>query len=156
MSWGKQTYTNVYFTYVSDGDYFKCPAGNKLLKSNSDLSNNGVTYYKYLAKQRFCNSCNLRPKCIEHNHPRPRSLFRRSDGGNDFIERMKDKIDTKKGRMIYSKRMSVVEPVFGNIRWSKGMNRFTLRNKVKVNTQWNLYCIVHNIGKICNFGVPVV
>jgi len=65
--WGKQIYTNVDFTYVSDGDYFKCPAGNKLLKSNSDLSNNGVTYCKYLAKQRFCNSCNLRPKCIEHN-----------------------------------------------------------------------------------------
>jgi hypothetical protein len=27
------------------------------------------------------------------------------------------------------------------------MNRFTLRGQKKVNIQWQLYCIVHNIGK---------
>ncbi len=35
----------------------------------------------------------------------------------------------------------------------KGMNRFTLRGRLKVNIQWMLYCLVHNIGKIANFGV---
>jgi hypothetical protein len=32
------------------------------------------------------------------------------------------------------------------------MNRFTLRGKVKVNIQWKLFCIVHNLEKIVNFG----
>jgi hypothetical protein len=155
-TWGSQTYSKEDFEYVNDDDYFICPAGQKLTKSNSDLSNCGITYYKYNAKQRICGSCDLRPKCIQHQHPRPRSLFRRSDNGNEYTERMRNKIDTIKGREIYSKRMSVVEPVFGNIRWAKGMHRFTLRGKTKVNTQWNLYCIVHNIEKICNFGVPVL
>jgi hypothetical protein len=27
------------------------------------------------------------------------------------------------------------------------MDRFTLRGKKKVDIQWKLYCIVHNIGK---------
>jgi hypothetical protein len=32
------------------------------------------------------------------------------------------------------------------------MDRFTLRSRIKVNIQWMLYCLVHNIEKIINFG----
>jgi hypothetical protein len=153
-TWSAQAYANDDFEYSSRGDYFKCPAGKKLLKAKSDLSNNGITYYKYIAKQKDCSSCSLRPKCIGHNLPRPRSIFKRSDGGNDYIIEMRNKIDTVNGRRVYSKRMSIVEPVFGNIRWAKGLSRFTLRSKRKVNVQWLLYCTVHNIEKILNFGCP--
>jgi hypothetical protein len=31
---------------------------------------------------------------------------------------------------------------------NKGLKRFTLRGKDKVNAQWLLYCMVHNIEKI--------
>jgi hypothetical protein len=41
--------------------------------------------------------------------------------------------------------MSVVEPVFGNIESNKRLNRFSLRSKNKVQGQWQLYCLVHNI-----------
>jgi hypothetical protein len=27
-----------------------------------------------------------------------------------------------------------------------------LRSKIKVNIQWMLYCMIHNIGKIVNYG----
>jgi hypothetical protein len=36
--------------------------------------------------------------------------------------------------------------------YQKGLNRFSLRSKKKVDGQWNLYCMVHNIGKIANYG----
>lgn len=150
--WGEKMFNREDFTYYKDGNYYVCPAGNRLDYAKSDLTTNGLTYYKYVAKQRDCSMCSMRSKCISHSHPRPRSVFSRSDGGNIFIGRMKDKIDTSLGRKIYSKRMSVVEPVFGNIRWAKGMNRFTLRGKKKVTVQWLLYCLVHNIEKICHFG----
>ncbi|MDP2819957.1 MAG: transposase [Polaromonas sp.] len=45
-----------------------------------------------------------------------------------------------------------VEPVFANIRHNKQLNRFTLRTQPKVNTQWMLYCLVHNIEKLANNG----
>jgi hypothetical protein len=32
------------------------------------------------------------------------------------------------------------------------LDRFTLRGRIKVNIQWVLYCMVHNIGKILTFG----
>ena len=45
-----------------------------------------------------------------------------------------------------------MEPVFGNLK-NKGMGRFTLRGKKKVNTQWQLFSLVHNIEKIAHVGV---
>jgi len=85
-----------------------------------------------------------------------------NDRGTNPVQEMKNKIDTPYGRSIYSKRMSTVEPVLGHIAGIKKLNRFTLRGKQKLNTQWLLYCpgrlfynllglaahIVHNIGKV--------
>ena len=65
---------------------------------------------------------------------------------------MKHRVDSAKGKQIYSHRMSVVEPVFGNITTNKRLNRFSLRGKQKVDAQWKLYCMVHNIEKLMNYG----
>jgi hypothetical protein len=54
------------------------------------------------------------------------------------------------GRRQYSKRLGCIEPVFGNITTNKGMNKLTLRGQLKVNAQWQLYCLVHNIEKLQN------
>jgi hypothetical protein len=65
---------------------------------------------------------------------------------------MAEKIDSEKERRIYHQRIGIVEPVYANIGTQKGMDRFTLRGKIKVNIQWLLYCIVHNMGKIAVYG----
>ena len=52
------------------------------------------------------------------------------------------------GTVLYRQRIATVEPVFANTRRPKGMDRFTLRGKVKVGIQWLLYCLVHNIEKM--------
>jgi hypothetical protein len=48
--------------------------------------------------------------------------------------------------------IGTLEPGFANIRHNKRLNRFTLRGHAKVNTQWHLYCMVHNIEKLANSG----
>jgi hypothetical protein len=65
---------------------------------------------------------------------------------------MPEKIDTEQGREIYNKWIGIVEPVFANIRFQKRLDRFWLRGKIKVNIQWLLYCMVHNIGKIMSYN----
>jgi len=65
-----------------------------------------------------------------------------------YAQKMKVKIDSSAGRRQYSKRLGAIEPVFGNITTNKGMNRFTLRGQEKVNAQWQMYCLVHNIEKL--------
>ncbi|MFC1591707.1 transposase [Thermodesulfobacteriota bacterium] len=70
----------------------------------------------------------------------------------NYSREMAAKIDSERGRKIYPRRIGIVEPVFANIRTQKRLDRFTLRGKQKVNIQWLLYCMVHNIEKIANFG----
>ena len=63
------------------------------------------------------------------------------------------KIESEEGRQIYPRRIAIVEPVFGNIRVQKRLDRLNLRGKIKVNIQWLLYCMVHNIEKVANYGL---
>ena len=65
---------------------------------------------------------------------------------------MKCAIDSARGRRLYSQRIGTVEPVFGNLRHNKRLARLNLRGREKVNTQWHLYCMVHNIEKLANSG----
>ncbi|WP_373921676.1 transposase [Undibacterium cyanobacteriorum] len=67
-----------------------------------------------------------------------------------YTEAMKQRIDSAEGRQQYSRRLATVEPVFGNLRYNKKLDRFTLRGQKKVNTQWHLYCLVHNIEKLAH------
>ncbi|MFA5914557.1 MAG: transposase [Sterolibacterium sp.] len=74
------------------------------------------------------------------------------DSPSHYTERMKQAIDSDRGRVLYARRIAIVEPVFGNLRHNKRLDRFTLRTRSKVNTQWNLYCLVHNIEKLAHHG----
>jgi len=58
---------------------------------------------------------------------------------------MKTRLDTPEGRAQYAARFGAVEPVFGNVRYNKGLDRFTVRGRTKVDAQWKLFCLVHNI-----------
>jgi hypothetical protein len=61
---------------------------------------------------------------------------------------MKARIDTPEGRAQYAARFGIVEPVFGNLCHNKGLTRFTLRGRTKVDAQWKRFCLVHNIEKL--------
>jgi hypothetical protein len=60
--------------------------------------------------------------------------------------------DSPEGRARYGRCFATVEPVFGNLRHNKQLNRFTLRGQKKVDAQWKLYCLVHNIEKLAHHG----
>jgi hypothetical protein len=65
---------------------------------------------------------------------------------------MRERIDSVAGRERYAQRFATVEPVFANLRANKRLDRFTLRGRTKVDTQWKLYCLVHNIEKLAKNG----
>jgi hypothetical protein len=56
------------------------------------------------------------------------------------------------GKEMITRRFATVEPVFGNLRGNKRLHRFTLRGKAKMDGQWKLYCMMHNIEKLANHG----
>lgn len=65
---------------------------------------------------------------------------------------MRARIDSSEGRAQYAQRFATVEPVFANLRANKRLDRFTLRGRLKVDTQWKRYCLVHHIEKLAHAG----
>ena len=61
---------------------------------------------------------------------------------------MARKLRTKKGRATYSKRKSIVEPVFGQIKRARGFVQFSLRGMEKIRGEWALVCLTHNLLKL--------
>ena len=68
--------------------------------------------------------------------------------GATRVDRMRRKLQTKKGAAIYALRKTVVEPVFGQIKEARGFRRFLLRGLKKVQGEWALICLTHNILKL--------
>lgn len=67
--------------------------------------------------------------------------------GATRVERMKKKLQTKAGKAVYAARKCVVEPVFGQIKQARGFRQFVLRGLQKVQGEWALLCMTHNILK---------
>lgn len=137
-----------------------CPAGNQLSHRGVRESETGQPTAYFEGRLLQCRHCPLKTKCM-HN---PRAADHRKGAGRQvsfgldskrkptYTDWMKHRVDSDYGKQIYSHRMSTVEPVFGNIGTNKRLNRFSLRGRTKVQGQWQLYCMVHNIEKLKNYG----
>ena len=133
-----------------------CPAGKKLYSSGSACSTHGRRHHKFKGAKRDCVPCTLRERCLRH--PERTTIRQVAFFDKDrhsplrYTERMRRAIDSPRGRRLYGRRIAIVEPVFANLRHNKRLDRFTLRTQPKVNTQWHLYCLVHNIEKLAHHG----
>lgn len=68
--------------------------------------------------------------------------------GATRVERMQRKLETQIGAAVYAMRKAIVEPVFGQIKQARGFRQFLLRGLKKVQGEWALICLTHNIRKI--------
>ena len=138
----------------------ECPSGEKISYHGTRIDQSGQKRIHFQGRLLQCRNCKIKEQCMHKpesaNHRkgngRQVSFLSDAKAGNKYTNWMKQRVDSKKGKLIYSHRMSVVEPVFGNIGTNKGLNRFSLRSKQKVDGQWKLFCIIHNIEKLKNYG----
>ena len=143
------------FDYDPEAKTCVCPAGKHLYSNGSDCTINGYAAAKFQGALRDCEPCTQRDKCLlkpDKTKVRQVAFFKGKAGQESYIDQMKRRIDSADGRARYGRRFATVEPVFGNLRHNKQLNRFTLRGKKKVDGQWKLYCLVHNIEKLAHHG----
>ena len=69
----------------------------------------------------------------------------------DAKGRMARKLRKKKGKEIYARRKTIVEPVFGQAKEGRGLRRFLLRGLEKVNGEWQLWGATHNLNKLWRY-----
>lgn len=120
--------------------------------SVKNIETAGRQYVRFSGYLKDCRVCPLQSQCMRKTPSKQRRQVQfeinKSTKFISYTDKMRVKIDSSAGRRQYSKRLGAIEPVFGNITVNKGMNKFTLRGIDKVNTEWQMYCLVHNIEKL--------
>ena len=145
------------FTYDETKGKLICPGGKELyLKNRNFFDHRGNCGISYMGKKTDCRVCELRAKCLRKPNTVARQVTifhgRLEDAPKTYIQRMIERFDTALGRFLYSRRLGIAEPVFANICHARGLDRFTLRGRLKVDIQWKLYNMVHNILKILRYS----
>jgi len=87
---------------------------------------------------------------LPHGQPRPPKRGPMPKDA-DAKARMARKIRSKKGSKIYAQRKAIVEPVNGQIKEARGLRRFLMRGQEKVNGEWLLIGMTHNLLKLFRF-----
>ncbi len=153
----RDLFTTDDFIFPADLSHCICPAGKRLYRSGQNVVVNNFKAFKFKGTKSACLSCKLRTKCLRHPERTPVRqvayfVGRSEKGENTFTEKMKHKIDSTVGRVLYGVRLAIAEPPFAHICSAIGLKRFTLRGRFKVDTQWKLFCIVHNIKKVHRYA----
>ena len=117
-----------------------------------------MEFMQFQARESDCNTCELRNRCLRSGTQKAKSrqvnirLSMACEEPASALEKMRRKIDSVWGRHVYSHRLGIVEPVFGHITSALGLKRFSLRGRDKVNGQWRLMTLIHNISKIHRYA----
>lgn len=142
----KQPFANDKLYYDEQKDYYICPMGQKMeyIGDSKRRTSTGFvqTYKRYQAKN--CSNCPLNGVCHKSKGNRIIEI-------NVNLKRLRDKahrlLNSDQGIVHRKKRCYDVEPVFGNIKHNHGFKRFMLRGRKKVEIEWGLIAIAHNIRK---------
>ena len=116
----KQHHTSPDFHYDETPHTCICPAGKKLYSNGRSKDLNGYEALRFRGAKRDCLPCTHRDKCfIDPQKTQARQVAivigRTKQTKPHYLDLMKTKIDTREGRYQYSRRMGIVEPVFGNL-----------------------------------------
>ena len=123
------------------------------------VANTGQLPEKMIADAGYCSTANIEASeqrwldsylstSRQEHGKRPRPSRGPAPRDLDARGRMERKLRSKAGQAIYALRKIIAEPVFGQIKGARGLDRFLLRGLEKVDGEWTLMAITHNIGKL--------
>ncbi len=128
-----------------------CPNGKQLLYLGDDFETPSGPHMRFRGYLKDCRECPLNTQCMKRDvkmQGRQISVLIESKRKVTHLDKMRKIIDSEDGKKLYSRRMYTIEPVFGNICSNKRLDKLSLRGEKKVTTQWQLYCMVHNVEKL--------
>jgi len=67
---------------------------------------------------------------------------------NGLYQQMRDKLTTDRGRELYAQRKITIEPVFGQIKYNRRIDRFMRRGRAAAQSEWRLVTATHNLLKL--------
>jgi len=138
------------FIYDAQTDTYSCKMGRAFvfLYERKVKSDNGYTITVRVYECLNCNGCIHRDNCVKSEQDYANRRIYINARLNELKAKVRENLTSEKGLEMRSKRPIEVESVFGNIKGNFGVRRFLLRGMQKVNIEWGLYAIAHNMRKI--------
>lgn len=135
--------------YNSNEDYYVCPMGQHLNKigEGKRTSDNGYESHVSYYQATRCQGCPMRGKCHKASGERHIEVNHRL---NKLKAKAKELLMSEQGLKHRSKRPIEPEAVFGQLKSNNKFNRFTLRGLSKVNIEFALMAIAHNLRKMAS------
>jgi transposase len=136
---------NLY--YNAEKDYFVCPMGQHMenVGTGKRTSDNGyiskVAYYQAMR----CDGCSLRSGCHKSEGNR---IIEVNHKLRHYKRKAKERLLSEEGKKHRSKRAIEPEAVFGQLKCNNKFNRFRLRSLIKVEIDFGLASIAHNLRKL--------
>lgn len=147
----KLTYRANNWVYDTDGDYYLCPEGKKLsfVKDASKETQNGYTQNYRLYECSSCSDCPVFKACRgEQAQPHSNRTIRRNELLHFYQAQARTLLDSAEGKEKRSRRGIEVETPFADIKYNMQHRRFLLRGLKKVEVEFNLLALCHNLRKI--------
>jgi transposase len=141
-----KTFSKENLYYNQEADYYVCPIGQKMHKTHQSQKNTEAGYEQNLShyQAQNCQGCPLRSQCFK-------AKGNRSVERNHNLERHKQKtrelLLSEIGIQKRKQRSADVEPVFAQLKHNNGFRRFTLKGIKKVDLEFGLMAIAHNLRK---------
>ena len=60
------------------------------------------------------------------------------------------------GGELYGQRQAIIEPVFANTKFNRGIDRFRRRGRAAVRAEWRLITATHNLLKVHRHALSIV
>jgi transposase len=133
--------------YDPDKDEFTCPANQPLTyrETRPYRTENGYRTERRFYECSECAACPLKAQCTKaKGHRRIQVSFRL----REYRRQAKANLLSEKGLALRKQRGADVETAFGDIKHNMGMRRFMLRGLKKVEIEWGILSIAHNMRKL--------
>jgi len=128
------------FDYHEADNTFTCPEGQGLTMKRESQDGSRV----YQGSSEVCANCPLQSRCCQSAKGEARTIT--TDDKEPLRQQMNSKMATEPAKVIYGKRKTIVEPVFGQIK-NSGFRGFSVRGKEKVAGEFSMVCAAHNFKR---------
>jgi transposase len=137
--------------YNPKTDTYTCPIGQEMtyIGDKKRKTANGFIQTHRLYQAKNCEGCPMRGPC---HKSRDNRIIQRSQNLNRHRQKIKELLLSEEGIERRKQRWKV-EAVFGNIKQNKGFRRFFLRGIEKVNTEFGLIALAHNLQRL-SLAIP--
>jgi len=143
----KEKYNLRQFQYDGQSDTFICPEGKRLFFEQCTQSKSATGFLSERRSYRCleCDGCPAREVCTQSKYGR---IIHFSPAYEELRKQAFDRLTSATGKKLRSRRYIDVEAVFGLLKGNKKFRRFHLRGLDKVEVEWGLLSIAHNLSKV--------